>query len=650
MDLFIDIETYSEKNIRKCGVHAYIEHESFEILLFSYAVGLGQIRCIDLASGEKIPFTVQKALYDPAVKKHAHNAAFERLCLSKYFQEEIPIEQWNCSMIKVAYCGLPLGLAASNKALDVEHKKLSQGTLLIKYFSEPCKPTKVNGMRMRNLPIHDQARWKKYKEYNIQDVEAERDNVLACGEIEIPQIEKDLYILDQKINDIGIKCDINLATNAANIDREYKNALKEKAESILNINPNSLSQIKDRLGDDTISLLKKDVERMIAETSDPEIKFLLESRLILSRNSTKKYIAMIEGACQDNRLRGLFQFYGANSTGRWAGRQVQMQNLPQNHLPDIEVARRLIADNNPIGVEILYGDVIDTLSQLVRTAFIPEDQNIFMIADFSAIEARVTAWLAEEQWRMDVFNTHGKIYEASASKMFSVPIEEITKNSDLRKKGKVAELALGFGGGEAALERMGAGELGLKKQERLEIVKTWRSTSPNIVEMWEAFEDCAIRAVLFKEKVICKFRNIEFSYEVSGNNWWLRIKLPSGRSLMKYKPIIKNGKFGKTHALSYFSIDNTSTMCETDTYGGMLCENIVQGTARDILAYAMIRVDKAGYPIVLHVHDELVCEIPKESAEFSRKQILEIMGQPVSWAPELYCPAEGFLTSFYKKD
>lgn len=647
-DLFLDIETFSSVDLKSAGLYKYVAAPDFEILLISYAFGDAPIKCVDLASGDEMPEELEEALLDDDIIKHAHNATFERTCF-KRIGFDIPISSWRCTMVKAAYCGLPLSLDELSKVLDIENKKLATGKALIKYFSCPCKPTRLNGLRTRNYPFHNAAKWEEYVNYNIMDVEAEREIHKLLIEFEIPEMEQRLYQLDQQINDRGILVDLAFVQNAINIDEWYSANLSKIVSEKYGIdNPNSAAQLKQWLkevtGDDVDSLNKKEMPNLMeAHSQDVDVSFVLKARQSLSKSSIKKYVAMQNCAGDDNRARGLFQFYGANRTGRWAGRLIQLQNLPQNHIDDIDAVRQYVADNRGDIVEVFYEDVSSILSQLIRTAFIPTPGKIFAVADFSAIEARVISWLASEDWRTDVFRTHGKIYEATAARMFNVPIDAVTKGSDMRQKGKVAELALGFQGGINALKRMGGEAMGLHDAEMMHIVKKWREANPSIVSMWDDFDACAKKAILYRAPVVSEYRSIEFAIEGA----FLTIKLPSGRKLFYYHPRVKPGKHGTT-AISYEGVvQETKTWGEIDTYGGKLTENIVQATARDLLADGMLRVDEQGYPIVMHVHDELVAEVDSEN---DLANICQILGTDVDWAPGLPLKADGYVTTFYKKD
>lgn len=648
-EIFLDVETYSEVDIMSSGAYKYILDPSFQVLLLSYAIGDGEVKTVDLACGEEMPEELEEALFDSECIKWAHNAVFERQAL-KRIGYDIPIEEWRDSAIKAAYCGLPLSLDNVSKALGLTEGKLDTGKALIKYFSCPCKPTKTNGMRVRNFPRHDPEKWEQYKTYNNFDVRAEREIVRRLEAYDIPDWEQALYVLDQQINDRGILMDLKMARNAIRIDEAYKEALTNDVKKVTGVdNPGSVMQLKswllEQTGEVVESLNKKDMPGLLANASGP-VRFVLEARQRLGKTSVKKYTAMLNCACKDNRARGLFQFYGANRTGRWAGRLVQLQNLPQNHINDLELARKCVVDNDAEMLEIFYDNVPDALSQLIRTAFIAPEGKTFVVADFSAIEARVLSWIANEEWRLEVFRTHGKIYEAAAALMFGLPIEMIKKGSPERQKGKIAELALGYGGSLGALKRMGGEAMGLSTPEMMSIVRKWRAANQGIVDFWAAVQDCAVDAVRHRTKVICEeYHNLEFAC----NTEVLTIKLPSGRQLFYRSPRIANSSKGEI--LMYKGINQeTKQWSDLDTYGGKLTENIVQATARDLLAISMLKLSKQGYPIVMHVHDECIAEVPIEQAAAKLSEMCEIMGQEVSWAKGLPLRADGYYTPFYKKD
>lgn len=679
-DLFIDIETYSSVDIKTCGAYKYIESPDFEILIIGYAFDDEEVQSIDLASGDEIPEEFEEALFNPNIKKHAHNAVFERNAF-KRIGYNIPTEQWYCTLVKSAYCGLPLGLDAVSKVLDLQDKKLDTGKALIKYFSCPCKPTKVNGMRTRNYPWDAPEKWEMYIEYNKYDVLSEREIYRLLEKYSIPEFERSLYILDQNINDRGILIDTELAESAIYVDEKYTEMLMNESKQITNLeNPNSVAQLKkwyaENYADIVDSTLTENDKKFLAtangQTYDPanqsmaaesikmllkleavqsipELVTVLENRQKLGRSSVKKYYTMLNCKMSDERVRGTFQFYGANRTGRWAGRLVQLQNLSKNHTDDIDTPRELIRKRDWDTVNMMYGDVSDILSQLVRTTFIAPDNMLYSVADFSAIEARVVSWLADEEWRMNVFRGDGKIYEAAGSRMFNVPIEAITKGSDLRAKAKNAELALGYGGSLGAMKRMGGDKMGMSDAEMMHIVKLWRNANKNIVNLWSEIERCAHEAVKYNRKVIGTPQNLEFE----SNGDYLMITLPSKRALYYYKPVFKEKKVGqRTSKLLYYQGMNqvTKQWGLIDTYGGKLTENIVQAISRDLIGFAMKNLEENGYAITMHVHDEAIAEIPADNPNEKLNNMIKIMSQPPEWAKDLPLNAAGFISKYYMKD
>lgn len=644
--LSIDIETYSSENIARVGLYKYVEAFDFEVLLFAYAFDDEPVQCIDLTR-EKIPPGIIQALQNPYILKKAYNAAFERVCLSTFLNIELPVDQWECTMIRGAMAGLPFGLDAAAKAAGVQITKHADGKKLIAYFSVPCKPTKTNGKRCRNLPVHNQEYWTKFKEYCMGDVEVERALSKQLSAFPIPSMEKELYNLDQRINDAGVQVDLDFCINAIFVDQKIREGLTARAASLTGLdNPNSATQVKrwieSKTGSEITVLNKKAVTEMLEQYDDPEITEVLELRQQLSKTSIKKYQAVADSVCKDNRVRGLFQFYGANRTGRWAGRLVQVHNLPRNYMRNLDGARAIIRTGDPEMAELVLDNIPDTLSQLIRTSFIARPGYQLLVTDFSAIEARVIAWLAGEKWRLDVFNTHGKIYEASAAQMFKVPIESIGKGSDLRQKGKVSELALGYQGGSGALVQMGALNMGLTEKELPELVTKWREANTRIVQLWYDVQKAAIRTVKYGEAQFIQ-RGIAFRM----HNRHLVVKLQSGRYLVYRNPSISDGQFGDQ--LVYLGVhQDTKQWGRIQTYGGKLVENLVQAIARDCLADAMLRIDQAGFKIVMHVHDEIVVEEPIRGR--SVDELNAIMGQPISWATGLPLRGDGFETIYYKKD
>ena len=638
-----DIESFSDVDLVKCGVYAYADSPAFEILLFAYSFDGGETQIIDLAQGEKFPAEVEEAIFDVSVTKTAYNANFERTCLSKYFGRYIPPESWHCSAVQAAMLALPRSLEDVGRVLGLDEQKMKEGKELIRYFCVPCKPTKANGGRTRNLPCHAPEKWELFKTYCKRDVDVEKSIRRKLHNFPIPEGEMELYRLDQRINDRGVLVDMGLVEQAIACERLHKEVVTKRAYELTGLeNPNSVVQLKGWLGDkgmEAESLSKKAVAEMIAET-DGEVEELLRLRLLMAKTSVKKYEAMERSVCSDGRVHGVVQFYGANRSGRWSGKNVQIQNLPKNDIPDLELARELVKQGRFEDVEMLYDSTPNVLSELIRTAFIPKLGCRFVVADFSAIEARVLAWLSGEQWRLDVFTSHGKIYEASASSMFHVPMEEITKGSPLRQKGKLAELGLGFGGAAGALISMGALDMGLTEDELPTLVAAWRKANPHITQFWWDVDAAAIKAVTEKQKT--KVGRIIFEYK-SGI---LFITLPSGRKLSYVKPRMAVNRFGRD-GLTYEGISENKKWSRIETYGPKLVENIVQGTARDLLAEAMLRVEKKGYPIVMHCHDEIIAEVPEGIG--SVEEMCEVMAVQPEWAEGLPLRADGYECSFYQK-
>ena len=656
-DLFIDIETYSSADIGSAGAYKYIESPDFEILIIGYALNDGPVVTVDLLKDGKNTAEFETficLLTNPEIRKHAHNATFERLSF-KRIGYDIPASQWYCTMVKAAYCGLPLSLDQVSKVLDLENKKLDTGKMLIKYFSCPCKPTKVNGGRTRNYPEHAPEKWELYKEYNRYDVLAEREIYSRLLKYEIPESERLLYILDQAINDRGIMVDYELAESAIAIDNEYTEILTEQARNLTGLsNPNSVAQIKswikERTNEDVESFAKGAIDDLYDRFANyPEVHELLDIRKKLAKTSIKKYYAMLNCACEDHRVRGTFQFYGANRTGRWAGRLLQLQNLSKNHVDNIELPRELVRSRDWETIEMLYDDVPDILSQLVRTALIAAPGKVFSVADFSAIEARVISWLADEEWRMEVFRGDGKIYEATGAKMFNVPISAITKGSELRQKSKISELALGYEGSVGAMKRMGGEKMGLSEPEMASLVRKWRAANPAIVDMWHEFDEASKEAVMYRRPVSCTRHNIIFDRDDD----YMTIQLPSGRKLFYKDPHFKDERKGSKFIRTlYYNglIQTTKQWGEIDTYGGKLTENIVQATARDLLGNSMLNLAQAYFEPVCHIHDEVLCEVPEENAQSYYEQMASIMEITPEWASDLPLKADGYVTPFYKKD
>lgn len=642
--LAIDIETYSDIDLINCGVYKYTDSDKFEILLFAYSVDDGETKIVDLACGEKLPDEVIEMLLDDSITKTAFNANFERTCISKHLGINLKPEAWRCTAVQAAMLALPLSLEGVGVVLGLDKQKMSEGKDLIRYFCSPCKPTKSNGGRTRNLPEDASEKWELFKTYCIRDVDVEKQIRKKLWKYPIPDREQQLYCLDQRINDRGIMVDRNLVNHAIACDLLYKDTATKRAYELSELeNPNSVSQLKGWLtekGIEVDSLAKATVEELVDKT-EGDVQEMLKLRLAMSKTSVKKYEAIDRSVCRENRVHGLLQFFGANRTGRWAGRLVQIHNLPQNHISDLELARGLVADGRYDDVEMLYESTPNVLSELIRTAFVAKPGCRFIISDFSAIEARVLAWLAGEQWRIEVFQTHGKIYEASASAMFHVPIEEITKTSPLRQKGKISELALGYGGSVGAMTAMGALKMGLSEEELPSLVTTWRNANPHITQFWWAVDEAAVKAV--RDKKPSRVGRVAFEY-TSGI---LFVTLPSGRKLSYVKPKMGVNKFGR-EGITYEGIGESKKWMRLETYGPKLVENIVQATSRDILAEAMLRLEDAGFDIVCHVHDEVVLEVPEGVS--SVDEINEIMAVNPEWTDGLPLSAAGFESPFYKKD
>lgn len=643
--LSIDIETYSDIPLQKTGVYRYCESPNFEILLFGYSIDSGPVQVVDLACGEHIPKEVLAALEDDSVIKWAFNAAFERVCLSRYLGyptgKYLDPESWHCSMVWAATMGLPLSLEGVGAVLDLEKQKLTEGKELIKYFCQPCLPTKANGQRTRNRPFHAPDKWELFKRYNARDVEAEMGIQQKLSKFPVPPQVWEEYDIDQEINDRGVRIDMELVEQAIQMDARSRQELTDAMKRMTALeNPNSVQQMKQWLSDngmETDSLGKKVVAELL-KTAPPELAEVLTLRQQLAKSSVRKYQAMEKTVCSDNRARGMFMFYGANRTGRFSGRNIQLQNLPQNHLPDLAEARALVRSGDFDAVELLYEDVPDTLSQLIRTAFIPRDGAQFLVADFSAIEARVIAWFAGETWRQEVFSKGGDIYCASASQMFKVPVEKHGINGHLRQKGKIAELALGYGGSVGALKAMGALEIGLTEEELPQLVDAWRQSNPNIVKFWWAVDRAVMEAVRYKHTTT------DYGLTFSCRSGMLFITLPSGRKLAYVKPKVGTNKFGG-ECITYEGIGSTKKWERLDSYGPKFVENIVQATARDILCYAMRTLRCCS--IVMHIHDELVIEA---DPRMSLDAVCEQMGRTPPWAKGLLLRADGYATPFYKKD
>lgn len=658
-NISIDIETFSDVDLQKCGVYKYVQSPNFEILLFAYSVDSGEVIVIDLVQGETIPEEILDALTDEQITKWAFNANFERVCLSEYLRRFYPEKfvsysipedsvgnyldpsSWKCSMVWSAYMGLPLSLAGAGAVLGLEEQKLTEGKELIRYFCVPCKPTKVNGGRTRNMPQHDTSKWEMFKKYNKRDVAVEMSIQDRLRKFPVPDFVWEEYHLDQEINDRGIALDMDVVTNAITFDEKSKTVLIDKMQELTGLeNPNSVQQMKEWLANNGLemdSLGKKEVAAVLKTAPEP-LKTVLSLRQQLAKSSVKKYQAMANAVCLDGRARGMFMFYGANRSGRWAGRLIQLQNLPQNHISDLAEARSLVKQGNYEAMNMLYDDIPDTLSQLIRTAFVPRDGMKFVVSDFSAIEARVLSHLAGERWRADVFAGGGDIYCASASQMFKVPVEKHGVNGHLRQKGKIAELALGYGGSVGALKSMGALDMGLEEDELQPLVDMWREANPNIVKFWWDVDRAVKKAV--KQRESSSIGSISFSYR-SG---MLFIGLPSGRSLSYVKPKMGINQFG-SESVTYEGVGATKKWERIESYGPKFVENIVQAISRDILMYAIRTLSHCF--ICGHVHDELIIECSKN---MSLDVICEQMSRTPPWIDGILLRADGYETEFYKKD
>ncbi|HEM3635993.1 TPA: DNA polymerase [Streptococcus suis] len=637
--LNIDIETYSSNNI-KDGVYKYVDAPDFEVLLFAYSLDGSPVECIDLTK-ESLPDEIQKAIISDDVRKSAFNAQFERVCLSKYLGIPYYLDpsQWRCTMVHAQELGLPSSLEKCASYLKLAQEKDAAGKNLIKYFSMPCKPTKANGGRTRNLPEHDPEKWQLFIDYCKQDVVVEMAIAERLAVLPVSDREWDYYTADQRINDRGVALDTELVESALYCKEVKMEQLFDELKSTTGLdNPNSRAQLLPWLkahGYKADGLTKADVQKEL-KTATGELKRVLELKQQTAMSSLKKYEAMERAMCSDGRVHGLLQFYGASRTGRWAGRVVQVQNLARNYLDDLDDARNYVKARDIDAVEILYDSLNDTLKQLVRTAFVAEGDKEFYVSDFSAIEARVIAWYAKEQWRIEVFSTHGKIYEASASQMFHIPIEDVDK--ELRQKGKIAELALGYQGGPGALKQMGALEMGVAEDELQSLVDDWRRANPGIVQFWKDVQTAAIKAL--RTRAVIKLGRLCFKY----SKGFLLIQLPSGRNLAYARAKVEDGDYGPK--LTYEGQGDKAYFTKQETYGGKLVENIVQATARDILAEAILRLEENGYPVVFHVHDECIVEARDTTIEM----INELMAQAPDWADGLPLNSEGYVTKYYKKD
>lgn len=641
--LSIDIETYSSTNLNQTGVYRYADSDDFELLLFGYAVDFGPVKVVDLTQGEKIPSQIIQALDDPNIIKSAFNAQFERVCLSNYVGHRLKPAGWHCSRVWSATLGLPLSLRDVGTVLGLPRQKITAGKELVRYFCTPCKSTKSNQHRTRNFPYHAPDKWRQFKQYNQRDVEVEMEITQKLGRFPVPQNEWENYWMDQDINDRGIRIDQQLVTNAIKCQEEFHDQYLKTSQQLTGLaNPNSPLQLKDwlhRQSVETDSLAKASVAQLL-QTTTGTVHQVLALRQLLSKSSVKKYQAMQKAMCKDGRVHGLLQFYGANRTGRWAGRLVQVQNLPRNSMPDLEEARELVKQGNIAALAILYDSVPDVLSQLIRTAFIPSNGHHFYVADFSAVEARVIAWLSGEDWRQAAFAKNEDIYCASASQMFGVPVVKHGVNGELRQKGKIAELALGYGGSIGALKAMSATKLGLTEDELPSLVQMWRNASPNIVQFWWDIDNAA------KECIKTHLPQATHGMRLVYRSGCLFLRLRSGRYLCYPRPKIGTNRFG-SESITFMGINTVKKWCRIETYGAKLVENIVQATSRDLLAEAMRRLEADGNQVVMHIHDEAVIDAPKDS---SLETMVNIMTEVPSWADGLILNAAGFVGDFYKKD
>ena len=648
--LGIDLETFSSVDITTTGAYAYVNSSDFEILLFGYAFDDDPVQVVSLVEGEELPADVLQALFSPDVLKTAYNANFEMTCLTKYFNKPMALNQWACTSVLALTLGLPGYLDGVTKALGFpeEKQKMLEGKRLITYFCKPCNPSKINGGRTRNLPEHDAEKWTRFKEYNAQDVVVEREVLKKCEKYRPNATEYALWQFDQKMNNTGVLLDIPFIENAIKLDGIAKEKATEELKSLTGLeNPASVMQFKtwleNNLDTKLESIDKAHTAELLKNDLPAGVKKAIKLKQLISKTSVKKYTAMLNSVCDDGRIHGVLQFYGANRTGRWAGRVVQLQNLPQNHLEDLDEARQLVRAGDHDMVEMLYGNVPNVLSQLIRTALIAAPGSRFIVADFSAIEARVIAWLADESWRREVFAAGGDIYCASASQMFKVPVEKHGVNSHLRQKGKVAELALGYGGSSGALIAMGALNQGVLEEELPELVRAWRAASPNIVKFWNEVDELSKKAVI--DKTTCTYKHgLAFCYE----RGMLFIRLPSGRRIAYVRPMMGTNRFGG-ESITYEGMNQeTKKWVRLETYGAKLVENIVQATARDCLASAMLRLDAAGYKILFHVHDEVIIEAPYGFG--SQEEVVEIMSQNEPWNKDLILTADSYETEYYRKD
>ena len=646
--LSCDIETFSDVDLIRCGVYKYADSPNFEMLLFAYAVDDGDVHIIDIAGGEELPEKIIQAIKSDTVVKTAYNAQFERVCLSRYLKlpdgEYLNPQSWYCTAVQAAELALPLSLADVGSVLGLERQKMTEGKELIKYFCVPCKPTKSNGNCTRNRPCHDINKWETFKKYCMRDVDVERQIADKLKMYPISDEEHRLYVLDQIINDRGVLVDSELAEQAVKLNSIQTAVAVEQAYMITGLeNPNSVTQLKQWLkekGVEIESLSKKSVKSLADET-DGDVSEMLKLRLLMAKTSVKKYEAVIRSVCSDNRVHGMMRFCGANRTGRWSGNILQPQNLPQNHLPDLTLARDIVKDGDFEMLDMMFGNVPNVLSELIRTVLIPKPNHRFIVADFSAIEARVLAWIAGEQWRIDTFKNGGDIYCASASKMFKVPVEKHGVNGELRQKGKISELACGYGGSVGALKNMGAVEMGVPEDELQGLINDWRNANPHIVKLWTEVGNTAMKAI--KEKTIVSLGKLVFMYE----RGILFIRLPSGRRLSYIKPRIGTNRFGGD-SITYMGVGASKKWERLETFGGKLVENIVQAIARDLLASAMMNVANAGYNIVFHVHDEIIAEAP--DGQGSVDEMCMLMSINPDWADGIPLSADGYECEYYRKD
>ena len=646
--LSCDIETFSDVDLIRCGVYKYADSPDFEMLLFAYAVDDGDVHIIDIAGGEELPEEIIQAIKSDTVVKTAYNAQFERVCLSRYLKlpegEYLNPQSWYCTAVQAAELALPLSLADVGSVLGLERQKMTEGNELIKYFCVPCKPSKSNGNRTRNRPCHDINKWETFKKYCMRDVDVERQIADKLKMYPISDEEHRLYVLDQIINDRGVLVDSELAEQAVKLNSIQTAVAVEQAYMITGLeNPNSVTQLKQWLKEKGVEIesLSKKAVKSLADETDGDVSEMLKLRLLMAKTSVKKYEAVIRSVCSDNRVHGMMRFCGANRTGRWSGNILQPQNLPQNHLPDLTLARDIVKDGDFEMLDMMFGNVPNVLSELIRTVLIPKPNHRFIVADFSAIEARVLAWIAGEQWRIDTFKKRGDIYCASASKMFKVPVEKHGVNGELRQKGKISELACGYGGSVGALKNMGAVEMGVQENELQGLINDWRNANPHIVRFWYEVGNAAMKAI--KEKTTVPLGKLVFAYE----RGILFIRLPSGRRLSYIKPRIGTNRFGGD-SITYMGINSAKKWDRLETFGGKLTENIVQGTARDLLANALINAANAGYDTVFHVHDEIICEVPNGYG--SVDELCKLMCIKPEWADGLPLNADGFECEYYKKE